>query len=208
MNKLAYLNIVDYGDDDLNKKIKGDEGKNGMIEKGEIDEIRNSLFENEDQELYFKEQIIKKEGGDIKDVYFLLKYSSISEQKSFRKFYDSCKGVLENLILLKNSRGKKFGLFSKNIHDILHGIKPQNALEFQNNFVMYSFNAHDIFEYTFKNFMDIYGAFVQSVFNFFSNEKIPFENKYYNMSIKTRQKGSQILGNIVEIEIYQVKFIK
>ena len=73
---------------------------------------------------------------------------------------------------------------------------------------MYSFNAHDIFEYTFKNFMDIYGAFVQSVFNFFSNEKIPFENKYYNMSIKTRQKGSQILGNIVEIEIYQVKFIK
>ena len=208
MNKLAYLNIVDYGDDDLNKKIKGDEGKNGLTEKGEIDEIRNSLFENEDQELYFKEQIIKKEGGDIKDVYFLLKYSSISEQKSFRKFYDSCKGVLENLILLKNSRGKKFGLFSKNIHDILHGIKPQNALEFQNNFVMYSFNAHDIFEYTFKNFMDIYGAFVQSVFNFFSNEKIPFENKYYNMSIKTRQKGSQILGNIVEIEIYQVKFIK
>ena len=208
MNKLAYLNIVDYADDDLNKKIKRDEEKNGMIEKGEIDEIRNSLFENEDQELYFKEQIIKKEGGDIKDVYFLLKYSSISEQKSFRKFYDSCKGVLENLILLKNSRGKKFGLFSKNIHDILHGIKPQNALEFQNNFVMYSFNAHDIFEYTFKNFMDIYGAFVQSVFNFFSNEKIPFENKYYNMSIKTRQKGSQILGNIVEIEIYQVKFIK
>ena len=209
MNKLAYLNIVnDYGDEELNKKNKGGEGKNGMTEKGEIDEIRNSLFENEDQELYFKEEIIKKEGGDIKDVYFMLKYSSISEQKSFEKFYDSCKGVLENLILLKNSRGKKFGLFSKNIHDILHGIKPQDALEFQNNFVMYSFNAHDIFEYTFKNFMDIYGAFVQSVFNFFSNEKIPFENKYYNMSIKNRQRSSQLLGNIVEIEIYQVKFIK
>ena len=65
-----------------------------------------------------------------------------------------------------------------------------------------------MFEYTFKNFMDIYGAFVQGIFNFFSSEEIPFENKYYNMSNKNRQKGAQLLGNILEMEIYKVKLIK
>ena len=205
MNRLAYLNVINEygGDDELAKKMS-----NNMNNRGGFDTTRNSLFENEDQESYFRDEIIKKEGGDIKDVYFILKYSSLTEPQSFGKFYESCKEVSENLILLKNNRGKKFALFSKNIHDILHGIKPQDALEFKNNFVIYSFNAHDIFEYTFKNFMDIYSAFVQSLFNFFSNEEIPFKNKYYNMSNKNRQKGAQLLSKIVEIEIYQVKLIK
>ena len=205
MNRLAYLNVINEydGDDELAKKMN-----NNMNNRGGFDTLRNSLFENEDQESYFREEIIKKEGGDIKDVYFILKYSSLTEPQSFGKFYESCKEVSENLILLKNNRGKKFALFSKNIHDILHGIKPQDAFEFKNNFVVYSFNAHDIFEYTFKNFMDIYSAFVQSLFNFFSNEEIPFKNKYYNMSNRSRQKGAQLLSKIVEIEIYQVKLIK
>ena len=203
MNKLAYLNILNEygGDEELAKKTK-----NNMSYRG--DDLKNSLFENEDQELYIKEQIIKKEGSEIRDVYFILKYRSSSDKQSFGKFYASCKDITENLILLKNNRGKKFALFSKNIHDILHGIKPQNALEFKKNFVVYSFNKHDMFEYTFKNFMDIYGAFVQGIFNFFSSEEIPFENKYYNMSNKNRQKGAQLLGNIVEMEIYKVKLIK
>ena len=199
MKKLSYLNIVNENNEDEPIKRSNDFNEN--------DKLKNSLFENEKQELFFKEEIIKKGGDNIKDVDFILKYSSVTDSKNFDIFYNNCKGVLENLILFKNNRGKKYGLFTKNIDDVLRGKTPKNSNEFQNNFILYSFSSYDILEYSFKNYIEIYSTFIQSIFKFFSNDEIPFQNKYNDMQNK-RYNGQQILGTLVEIEIYQVKFIK
>lgn len=199
MRKLSYLNIINENNDE--EIIRKDNNLN------DSDKYKNSLFENEKQELFFKEEIFKKGGDNIKNVDFELKYNSAIDSKSFDIFYNNCKGIFDNLILLKNGRGKKFGLFTKNIDDILRGKIPKNSSEFQNNFVLYSFNSYDIFEYSFKNYIDIYSTFIQSLFKFFSNDDIPFQNKYNDIQNK-RHNGQQILGNLVEIEIYKVKYIK
>ena len=199
IRKLSYLNIINENNED--EQIKKDNDFN------ESEKLKNSLFENEKQELFFKDEIIKKGGDNIKDVDFILKYSSATDSKNFDVFYSNCKGVVENLILLKNSRGKKFGLFTKNIDEVLRGKTPKNSNEFQNNFILYSFSSYDILEYSFKNYIDIYSTFIQSIFKFFSNDEIPFQNKYNDMPNK-RYNGQQLLGILVEIEIYQVKYIK
>ena len=199
MRKLSYLNIINENNDDEQFKKDNDFY---LFEKS-----KNALFENEKQESFFKEEIIKKVGGKIKDVDFILKYSSNTQPKNFDVFYSSCKGVLENLILLKNSRGKKFGLFTRNIDDVIRGKIPKNINEFQNNFILYSFSSYDILEYSFKNYIDIYSTFIQSIFKFFSNDEIPFQNKNSDLSNK-RYNGQQLLGNLVEIEMYQIKYIK
>lgn len=198
IRKLSYLNIINDNNED--EPIKKDNDFN------ESEKLKNSLFENEKQELFFKEEIKKKGGDTVKDVDFILKYSSATDSKNFDVFYSNCKGVLENLILLKNNRGKKFGLFTKNIDDVLRGKTPKNTNDFQNNFILYSFSSYDILEYSFKNYIDIYSTFIQSIFKFFSNDDIPFQNKYNE--IPNKKYNGQILGILVEIEIYQVKYIK
>ena len=216
-NKLSYLNIVnDYNEDEQpmkknNNLKKKDTDKNSSKEneKNKLnDELKNTLFESEQQKLNFKKQIIKKKKNKIKDVNFLLKYSSNTDQQSFVKFYNNCKGISDNLILMKNTEGKKYGLFSKNIFDLLNGDKPRDSNLVKNYFAGYSFNSHEFYEFNVKHYFDIYTGFIQSIYNFFSNEDASYQNRYYNISYYNRYNGSQILGHIVEIEIYQVKYIK
>ena len=61
---------------------------------------------------------------------------------------------------------------------------------------MYNFNKHDIFEYNFtKNFKEIFNSLIKMIFGFF-NEKGEFEDNQY------------FIGRILEIEIYELKYIK
>ena len=197
MKRLAYFNLVNQlNEDEENQR----NGVQGIL-------IKNSLFESERQEIYFKDEIVKKADHNVKDVDFIFKYSSVKESKKFDIFYKRCKDNSENLIILKNNKGKKFGLVTKNIEDILKGKTPQNSNEMKNFFSLYSFSSYEILQYSFKNYVDIYTAFIQSVFKFFSNDEIPFKNKYFDMPNK-KYNGQQILGTLVEIEIYQVKYIR
>ena len=187
MNKLSYLNVInDYGEDDYIPRMGG-------IGDWDPNDI---LFENEQQKAYFKEEIISRENKKIKDVEFILRHKSSRDGKNFDTFFKNCKGVEENLLLIRNEKGQKFALLSKNLIDVLRGnnVKESQA---KKNFIMYNFNKHDIFEYNFsKNFEEIYSSFIKNIFNFFSEK-----GEYEDSRLK-------FIGRIIEIEIYEVKFIK
>ena len=186
MNKLSYLNVInDYGDDDYIPKMGG-----GDWDPNDI------LFENEQQKAYFKEEIISRENKKIKDVEFILRHKSSRDGKNFETFFNNCKGVEENLLLIRNEKGQKFALLSKNLIDVLRGNKVKES-QVKKNFIMYNFNKHDIFEYNFsRNFEEIYSSFIKNIFNFFSEK-----GEYEDSRLK-------FIGRIVEIEIYELKFIK
>ena len=62
--------------------------------------------------------------------------------------------------------------------------------------MIYNLNRHDIFEYNIdKNFDEIYNSFIKNIFGFFS-EKGEFDERL------------QFMGRILEIEIYELKYIK
>ena len=187
MNKLSYLNgLNDYGDDDY--------GHGPGI--GDWDQS-DFLFENEQQKLYFKEELISKENNKIKDIEFILKYKSSRDGKNDSDFLKSCQGYEHNLLLIRNDKGQKFALVSKNFQEVLKGNKMGDSKKFKKNFVLYNINKHDIFEYNFtKNLEDIYNAFMKALFSYL-NDKIEFEDSRMN-----------ILGRIVEIELYELKYIK
>ena len=192
INKLAYYNSINDDNDDYEE----------INEYKSKKEYKNSLFENENQIFYFKREISKRSQNSIKDINLVLKFSSITEPHGFDNFYSNCKGIYENLLLMKNSRGKKFALYSRNLFEILHGKASHNFIETQNNFVLYSFRTNDIFEYSFKEIYEIYRAFVQCISKFFSNEKNINNNRRNDSTNKSRL--SQIFGNLVDIEIYEV----
>ena len=187
MNKLSYLNVInDYGEDDYIPRMGG----MGDWDPNEI------MFENEQQKAYFKDEIISRENKKIKDVEFILKHKSSRDGKNIDTFFKNCKGVEDNLLLIRNEKGQKFALLSKNLIDVLKGNKVKES-QVKKNFIMYNFNKHDIFEYNFsRNFEEIYSSFIKNIFNFF-NDKVEFEDNRL-----------KFVGRIVEIEIYEVKFIK
>jgi len=187
MNKLSYLNVInDYGEDDYIPRM----GSMGDWDPNEI------MFENEQQKAYFKDEIISRENKKIKDVEFILKHKSSRDGKNIDTFFKNCKGVEDNLLLIRNEKGQKFALLSKNLIDVLKGNKVKES-QVKKNFIMYNFNKHDIFEYNFsRNFEEIYSSFIKNIFNFF-NDKVEFEDNRL-----------KFVGRIVEIEIYEVKFIK
>ena len=187
MNKLSYLNgLNDYGDDDY--------GHGPGI--GDWDQS-DFLFENEQQKLYFKEELISKENNKIKDIEFILKYKSSRDGKNDSDFLKSCQGYEHNLLLIRNDKGQKFALVSKNFQEVLKGNKMGDSKKFKKNFVLYNINKHDIFEYNFtKNLEEIYNAFMKALFSYL-NDKIEFEDSRMN-----------ILERIVEIELYELKYIK
>ena len=184
MNKLSYLNVYnDYGEDNYDLR-------NGM---GGWDQ--GEFLIDEQQKLFFKEEIISKQNNKIKDIEFNLKYKSSKDGKKFDNFYSNCKGVVDTLLLLRNEGAHKFGLISKNIADILRGNKVKDS-QIKKNFMIYNLNRHDIFEYNIdKNFEEIYNSFIKNIFGFFS-EKGEFEDRI------------QFMGRILEIEIYELKYIK
>jgi len=187
VNKLSYLNVLnDYGEDDYGQR-------RGMDDWGQFD----FLFDNEQQKSYFKDEIISKENNNkIKDIEFLLKYKSSRDGRDYETFYNNCKGVEENLLLIRNERGQKFAIFSKNIVEILRGNKNKDLQKNKKNFVMYNFNKHDIFEYNFtKNFKEIYNSLIKIIVGFF-NDKGELDDAQY------------FIGRILEIEIYELKYIK
>ena len=187
MNKLSYLNVInEYNEDDYIPHMGG----MGDWDPNEI------LFENEQQKTYFKDEIISRENKKIKDVEFILKHKSSRDGKNLDTFFKNCKGVEDNLLLIRNEKGQKFALLSKNLIDVLKGNKVKES-QVKKNFVMYNFNKHDIFEYNFsRNFEEIYSSFIKNIFNFF-NDKYEFDDNRL-----------KFVGRIIEIEIYEIKFIK
>lgn len=200
MNRLAYSNEENDNEDD------DDEELNLYKMNKEPNDYKNSLFENENLEFYFKRAISQKVEIKIKDIDFVLKYSSITDPQGFNTFYNNCKGIYDNLILMRNSRGKKFALYSRNLYEILHGHASVNFIEIPNNFVLYRFNTNDILQYSFRNIYEVYQLCTQTISKYFLKERNSHKNKHNDNSNKEQFNGQQIFGKLVDIEIYQIKF--
>ena len=210
LNKLAYLNIGNeyYDDEDEEQDYMSN-----LFEsyRNDIDskKYNNSLLENERQVEYFKIVIAKKniDMRELKDIDFILKYKSKkNEYKGFEKFFNNCKNIKDNLILMKNKQGKKVAIFSKNLYEVLHGTISRDSIENPNYFFICGFNIKDISEYTFKNNFEIYTAFIQCISKWLSEEQASTLKKLD--SYKKNTYGKNIFKNIEEMEIYQVKYIK
>lgn len=164
------------------------------------------ILQNEEEKYFFKNKIKQKANYKIKDINFVLKYKS--DDSEYKDFYNNCKGISQNLILIKNKEGKKVGIFAKNIIDILHNIKTKNLLADINNFIGYIFGPENIDEIYFQDFFDVYNVFIsifKDIFNFLDKEMhLNQGNIINNMDLEDNPK---YFGDIEKIEIYQVKYI-
>ena len=209
LNKLAYLNIGNeyYDEDDEEQEYTARIIKKNL-ETIDLKKYNFSLFENDKQISFFKEEIFKTiDDIRIKDIDFILKYKSKSEPKSFDKFYNNCKNIKDNLILMKNNKGKKLAIFSKNIYEILHGTISKENIENQKDFFIYSFNINALYQYSFrKNIFEIYAAFMHCISKWLSEEEASALKKFepYNKN----KYGKNMFKNIDEVEIYQIKYIR
>ena len=134
----------------------------------ECNENQKFLLENIEDINYFKNKIKQKTQYKIKDVNLVLKYKSGNSE--YKDFYNNCRGISQNLILLQNKEGKKIGIFSKNIIDIWNNIKDKNFSVDDNNFIGYIFSYQNIDEITspdYKVFKSIY----KNIFNFLAKKK-------------------------------------
>ena len=187
---------------ELSKEIKNEKNnKNKNNNKNIIKEDikinisnENYLLENENLSKYFKKKIKQKAKYKIKDIKFVLKYKSNSKENN--NFYRDCRGISQNLILIKTNEGKKIGLFSKNIIDIIKNIKSTNFEINDNDFIGYIVDSQNIEEIFFQDFFDVYNSFIsifKDISNFMNNE-----NDNY---------AKNNIGKINTIEIYQIKYI-
>ena len=170
-----------------NKKINKEDIKINIANE-------NYLLENEKLSKYFKNRIKQKTKYKIKDIKFVLKYKSNSKENN--NFYRDCRGISQNLILIKTNEGKKIGLFSKNIIDIIKNIKSTNFEINDNDFIGYIVDSQNIEEIFFQDFFDVYNSFIsifKDISNFMNNE-----NDNY---------AKNNIGKINTIEIYQIKYI-
>lgn len=188
MNKLSYLNTLnEYAEEQQNQRIN--------YYNKEYSE--DSLFDNERQKIYFKEEIINLVGNDIKDVDFIMKYKSSRDSKKFDVFYNICKDIEDNALLIKNNKGEKFVLLSKHIAKVLKNKKIGEHKGKQKYFSMYNIDKYDIYEYDFTgNLKEVYTTLIKTIGNFFKAEydDEEFEIKFF--------------GKIKEINAFELKYIK
>ena len=187
MNKLSYLNALnEYAEEEQNQRENYKEYSQG-----------NSLFDNERQKIYFKEEIISQVNNNVKDVDFILKYKSSRDTKKFDAFYNICKDIEDSALLIKNEKGEKFVLLSKYTAKVLKTNKIEDLKGKQKYFSMYNIDKYDIYEYDFTgNLKEVYNTLIKAISNFFKDnyDTGDFEMKFF--------------GKIKEINAFELKYIK
>ena len=187
MNKLSYLNALnEYAEEEQNQRENYKEYSQG-----------NSLFDNERQKIYFKEEIISQVNNNVKDVDFILKYKSSRDTKKFDAFYNICKDIEDSALLIKNEKGEKFVLLSKYTAKVLKTYKIEDLKGKQKYFSMYNIDKYDIYEYDFTgNLKEVYNTLIKAISIFFKDnyDTGDFEMKFF--------------GKIKEINAFELKYIK
>lgn len=186
-------------------KNKINESKDGI--NAEKNKNEKFILEKEDEINYFKNIIKQRAKYKVKGVNLALKYKS--DDLSYNNFYNNCKSISENLVLIKNQEGKKIGIISKNIICILNNILNNRNITYENNnFLGYIFNQGNIEELNFKEFFGVYEAFIsifKEMYNFLNKEKQLNNGKYLaNLDFVNFK---NYIGVIEKIEIYQIKYI-
>ena len=210
-NKERKDNIFIY--DDIYEQIIKDKNRNekkdniNEMENNKRDNIQNEKFilNNIEEINYFKKKIKDKIKYKIKDINFILQYKS--DDLEHTDFYNNCKEISQNLILIKNNDGKKVGIISNNIIDILNNIIINNySKDNDNNFIGYIFGPDKIDEINFNDIFKIYKVFIsiyKEIYYFL------IKNNHFNQSLTNKlnlEENTNFVGKIDKIEIYQIKF--
>ena len=223
MKKVTLLSLFDDGSDDelggireniVDFNLKNDDSENGsdvtsrnkndktlrikyiktkMRENKEI-----SLLKDEKDRRYFKKDIRKKTHRRVRDVKFELKYNSVEEYK-YHNFYNNYRDMNEILLLFTNKKGKKFGIFSNNL--IFYQKKHENK---DCSYSGYIYKGERYYEMNLKEFMQSYGAYIQSILDYLKNEHLRIKKKSQSSSFASKQ----LLTDVEMFEIYEVKYIR
>jgi len=178
----------DYNSHTNNKLIHSERTKN-------IEYQESILLTEEKEKRYLKKHIKRKMPYRVKDVQLQLKYSSFQARK-YKNIYSIFRDISENLILFKTKKGKKFGIFCKNIFNF------EQFVNLNNKYSGYVYNDNgEIKEYNLPHFFEKNGKYIQSIYNFLININSNGNNRYNNTS-------QRLLGNVDIFEIYDVKCIK
>ena len=191
-------NIVDFQlkNDDYYDKNTNSPQKMGYTTKGKKNEKKaiSPLF-GEREKKYFKKHIRRRLNFKVKDINFELKYTSFNA-KNYRNIFNNLREISDNLILIKNKKGKKLAIFSKNIFEL--------ELEQNYSYIRYSgyvFDKNEVKEMDLLEFFSKYGKYIQDIYKFLVNTNFGGKNRYNNSSL-------ELLGKIERFEIYNVKYIK
>jgi hypothetical protein len=187
-------NIVDFqlkNDNNLhaiNKRIHSE-----VIKNKDCQEI--TLLTEEKEKRYLKKHIRRRMPYRVKDLQLQLKYTS-SQARRYKSIYSIFRDISENLILFKTKNNKKFGLFCKNIFNF------EQFANINNKYCGYVYKDNgEIKELNLIHFLEKYGKYIQSIYNFLININLNGSNEYNSTSQK-------LLGNIDIFEIYDIKCIK
>ena len=199
-------NIVDFNlknDDNDNSADNSNNNKNNerplrikYIKAKLRDNKEISLLKDEKDKRFFKKDIRKKIHKRVRDVKFELKYNSEEEYK-YHNFYNNYRDMNEILLLLSNKKGKKFGIFSNNI--IFYQKNQDNR---DCSYSGYIYKNDRYYDMNYKEFMQSYGAYIQSILNFLKNEHLRIKKKSYSSSFGSRQ----LLEDVDMFEIYEIKY--
>jgi hypothetical protein len=187
-------NIVDFqlkNDNNLhaiNKRIHSE-----VIKNKDCQEI--TLLTEEKEKRYLKKHIRRRMPYRVKDIQLQLRYTS-SHARRYKSIYSIFRDISENLILFKTKNNKKFGLFCKNIFNF------EQFANINNKYCGYVYKDNgEIKELNLIHFLEKYGKYIQSIYNFLININLNGSNEYNSTSQK-------LLGNIDIFEIYDIKCIK
>ena len=223
MKKVTLLSLFDDGSDDelggireniVDFNLKNDDSENGSDatsgnkndKKLRIKYIKTKMRENKEISLlkdekdrrYFKKDIRKKTHRRVRDVKFELKYNSVEEYK-YHNFYNNYRDMNEILLLFTNKKGKKFGIFSNNL--IFYQKKHDNK---DCSYSGYIYKGERYYEMNLKEFMQSYGAYIQSILDYLKNEHLRIKKKSQSSSFASKQ----LLTDVEMFEIYEVKYIR
>lgn len=192
------------------EKKNTNEVKKTIIMKNSTNYIKKEKFLIANKtEYYFRSHLLKRTRTKYKfdDIKLLLRFKSKSDD--INSFYNKCRAISENLIILMSKEGQRIGFFSKNIID-LENNKSQELFFNADDFVGFMFNSNEIKEMDTKNYKNLYNIFIsiiEDLFHFLNIQSHLIQTKDRNVLEQVSNFRKNHFKEIDEFEIYQIKYI-
>lgn len=225
-NKKGKRSTKNIGTHDINRKIKDPilssiissqrQEKKNMNETKATNALKNNmnnkkkerfLMENK-TEYFFRSHLLKRSRTKYKidDIKLLLKFKSKSDDKN--TFFNKCRTISENLIILMSKEGQRIGFFSKNIIE-LENNKSQELFFNDDDFVGFMFYHNEIKEMNTKEYRDLYNIFIsiiEDLFTFLNIQSYLIQSEDKNVLEQVTNFRKKYFKEIDEFEIYQIKY--
>ena len=207
INDSILINLINSQNQEK-KNINEVKKTNFLKNRNNIKKKEGFLMENK-TENYFRSHLLKRARTKYKfdDIKLLLRFKSKSDDKN--TFYNMCRGVSENLIILMSKEGQKIGFFSKNIIELCENNKSQQLFFNRDDFVGFMFYLNEIKEMDIKEYKNLYFIFIsiiKDLFTFLDIQCHLVQTEDKNILEQVTNFRKNHFKEIDEFEIYQIKY--